>query len=147
MINWRELLPRVRFVHVRLSFILSNLEKIRLLVQAQNCTGPTIWLCASTAAVLRRSSNVSMAIVSAVKIRILDELWHKALESFRRPSVERRILAATHGRIAEQGRLRQAGPGEVLDQPTARITMRATAWNALWLHSQACCQSETVGSD
>ena len=53
-----------------------------------------------------------------------DELRHKALESFRRPSVERRILAATHGRLAEQSRLRQAGEGKVLDQPTARIVMR-----------------------
>src|SRR5262249_9884148 len=40
------------------------------------------------------------------------------------PGIERRILAATDGGLAEQGRLRQAGAGELLDQPPARIAMR-----------------------
>ena len=72
------------------------------------------------------------------------QLRQKALEGARDPGDERRILA-TDGRLAEEGRPRQAGAREVLDQPAARIGCAATARNATWIHSPACCQSETLG--
>ena len=77
----------------------------------------------------------------------LGELRQKALEGVRDPGNERRILAATDGGLAEHGRLRQAGAGKVLDQPTARIVMRCRGLEGHRIHSPACCQSETVGSD